>query len=700
MKSAITKSTKNKAFVRTYQTEIIVAVPILMVAFIYAPTLKHDFVNYDDTSYVTENRNVNSGLSLRSIGWAFTSTEESNWHPLTWISHMLDVDLYGLNPGGHHLTNMFLHMLNTLILFALLKSMTGTIWRSAFVAALFAIHPLHVESVAWIAERKDLLCAFFWFLALWSYTYYVKRPSLILYLLVSFFFISGLLSKPMIITFPFLLLLLDYWPLNRYLIADNREPLTNHWKKLIQLLCEKIPFFILSLGSVIVTYMAQHGGGAVDSLESVPLFGRIGNGILSYATYLVKTVWPLNLAFFYPFTLDIALWQVILSGFFLTVITILAIITFRRLPYFVVGWFWYLGTLIPVIGIVKVGMQAMADRYTYVPLIGIFILFVWSITNFTAKYRYRKQILTGSGMILLAALMILTSRQISHWQNSYTLFRHAINTTSKNFVAHSGLARTLKTKGMNDEAIKQYEKALEINPFYTVAHYNFGTLLAGIGRIDEAIEHFSKTLQIDPQYAKAHNNIGTIMMSRGDRANGIEHFKAALKIDPAYKLARLNLGNALSMKEGELIFTKDKLSEARTDSELIYRNEAGDFDKLIEKLEKALASQPNDAALLEQLTIAYIKAKEYEKALPVLEKKSELNPDNAKNYYNLACIHALLNNPKQSLALLKKSIDKGYDNWNLIRNDADLKNIRNTEAYREIIDNLPDKSNKLSLSNN
>jgi len=689
MKAATTKSPKNNSFVRIYQTGSIAIVLILMVAFIYAPSLQHDFVDYDDNTYVTENSTVISGLSLESIHWAFLSTEGSNWHPLTWISHMLDVDLYGLNPGGHHLTNVILHVLNTLILFALLQSMTGTIWRSAFVAAIFAIHPLHVESVAWIAERKDLLCTFFWFLALWSYAYYVRLPSLKLYGMVSAFFILGLLSKPMIVTFPFLLLLLDYWPLNRFSLKDGKDIGEGKNPTSIQIIYEKVPLLILSLGSVVITYVAQHSGGAVDSLESVPLFARIENGILSYALYLVKTVWPVNLAVFYPFPLDIPLWQLMLSSLFLIIITILAIITFKRLPYFVVGWFWYLGTLIPVIGIVKIGMQGMADRYTYVPLVGICIIAAWGMTDLVVKSRYRQQGMIVLGTALMGILIPLASRQVSYWQDSHTLFRHAINVTSENFVAHSGLAYVLKNRGMIEEAITHYERALKINPFYAETHYNFGTLLVSIGRYGEAEKHFFKTLHIDPRHAKAHNNIGSLMMNRGERATGISHFKAALAIDPAYELARLNLDNALSMREGELIMTQDRPASPLAGSGLMWPDETIDYENSIRQLEKAFAAEPDNLSLLEKLTIAYIKTKQYEKALSFLEKKSELEPDNAKNYYNLACIHSLLNHHAPSLAALKKAVEKGYDNWDLILNDTDLANIRDTAEYREIIETAP-----------
>ena len=686
MKSAITKSTKNHSFVRAYQTGMIAMALILMVAFIYVPSLQHDFVDYDDHTYVTENSTVTTGLSFKSIHWAFISTEGSNWHPLTWISHMLDVDLYGLNPGGHHLTNMLLHMLNTLILFALLKRMTGATWRSAFVAAIFAIHPLHVESVAWIAERKDLLCTFFWFLALWSYTHYARRPSLKRYGMVSAFFILGLLSKPMIVTFPFLLLLLDYWPLNRFFLKDGRDIGEGKRPKPIHIIYEKVPLLILSLGSVMVTYMAQHGGGAVDSLESVPLFARIENGILSYSLYLIKTVWPVKLAVFYPFPLDIPLWQLILSGLFLTVVTILAIITFKRLPYFMVGWFWYLGTLVPVIGVVKIGMQGMADRYTYVPLVGICIIAAWGMTDLLVKYRYRQQCVIVLGTALMGILMLLASRQVSYWQDSLTLFRHAINVTSENFVAHSGVAYALKNKGMIEEAITHYERALEINPFYAEAHYNFGTILVTIGRYEEAEKHFLKTLQSDPRHAKAHNNIGSLMMNRGEGTAGISHFKAALAIDPAYELARLNLDNALSMRKGELIMTHDRPASPLSDSGSMHPGTGIDYENSIKELEKAFAAEPDNALLLEELSTAYIKTKQYEKALSVLEKKSELERDNAKNYYNLACIHSLLNHRARSLSALKKAVDKGYDNWDLILNDHDLANIRDTSEYRKIIE--------------
>jgi len=430
----------------------------------------YDFINYDDNRYITENQHVQSGLTLEGVTWAFTTTHAANWHPLTWLSHMLDCQLYGLNPSGHHLTNLVFHIASTLLLFLVLERMTGALWRSAFVAALFALHPLHVESVAWAAERKDVLSTFFWMLTMWTYVHYVERPGFNRYLLVLLSFVLGLLSKPMLVTLPFVLLLVDYWPLGRFqfgrLSGDRRSHTpkssdTGDQKSIVlRLIREKVPFFVLCAISSILTIFAQQKIGALGSLESYTLGSRIANASVSYVRYIEKMVWPRHLAVLYPYQQMLPIWKVLGSGLLLVGVSVLVIRAVRKHPYLGVGWFWYLGTLIPVIGLVQVGKQAMADRYTYVPLIGLFVMIAWGVPDLLAGWRFRKVVLSISTGLLLSLLMIVTNLQVKHWQNDITLFEHTLAATSNNFIIHYNLGVAFDRQGKTQEAIAHFAEAL------------------------------------------------------------------------------------------------------------------------------------------------------------------------------------------------------------------------------------------------
>ena len=412
---------------------------------VYWQVRNYSFVNYDDHMYVTQNHNVQAGLTLESITWSFTTIQASNWHPLTWISHMLDCQLYGMNPGRHHLTNVLLHILNSLLLFLVFMRMTGKLWQSGFVAALFALHPLHVESVAWISERKDVLSTFFWMLSLWGYLRYVERPGACRYLLLFFLFILGLMTKPMLVTLPFVLLLLDYWPLNRFQFGSSGDCNYSIQRPFdFGLVWEKTPLFLLAAVSSVMTYIVQKSGGAVNSLATIPFHDRIANAIVSYVSYIGKMIWPDNLAVFYPYPKSILLWKVAGAGLLLVVVSVVIFRMVRTKPYFAVGWLWYIGTLVPVIGLVQVGSQGMADRYTYVPLIGIFVIIAWGVPDFMPKWRYKKIGFTVTIAAILAIIMITTRLQIRYWSDSLTLFKHAFEvTTVDNCIVHGKLGEAL-----------------------------------------------------------------------------------------------------------------------------------------------------------------------------------------------------------------------------------------------------------------
>ena len=434
-----------------------------------------DFVGFDDDSYIYENQQVQHGLSLDNLIWAFTTVTVSNWHPLTWLSHMLDFQLFGMDSGKHHLGNLFFHIVNTLCLLFVFKKMTGSFWKSAMVAGLFALHPLHVESVAWVSERKDVLSTFFWLLTMWAYLVYVKRPSLPRYVPVVLFFVLGLMAKPMLVTLPFVLLLLDYYPLNRLsfpLLSEKYKV-----KGFATLVLEKLPLIILAVLSSVMTYYAQQKGGAVATLDGIPLSLRIANSLVAYISYIGKMIYPAHLACLYPFSKMLPWWKVAAAGLVLVAITVMTFRSARKRPYMIVGWLWYLGTLVPVIGIVQVGSQSMADRYTYVSLIGIFIMIAWGIPELISGIRLKRTGLPVAAVALLCVLWGLTWHQAGYWRDSQTLFEHALSVTSENDTMHYDLANAYKNQGRLDQAVPHYLQTLRIKPDHEKAHNNLGSAL-------------------------------------------------------------------------------------------------------------------------------------------------------------------------------------------------------------------------------
>src|SRR5208283_2330716 len=480
---------------------LVLGVCIFLAAIIwvvFGQTLRHEFVNYDDDLYVYENPTVTHGLSLEGIEWAFTHSVCANWHPLTMMSHMLDYQLYGLNPGGHHLTNVLLHTATAILLFLVLRRMTGFLWRSAFVAAVFAIHPLRVESVAWVAERKDVLSAFFFMLTLGAYVRYVRRPpSKLRYGVVVLLYALGLLSKNMLVTIPFVLLLLDYWPLNR---LSGFSP-----RVLLRRVAEKIPLFVLAVGSCVATALIPEKVSAEYTLS----FGlRSENAMVSYVTYLWQMIHPAGLACLYPNPTNyLPLWQVAGAVGLLLAISGAAWAFRQTHPCLVVGWLWYLGMLIPVIGMVQISYYAHADRYTYLPQIGLYLLLTWAAAELCAGWRHRRVMLGGCATVILMALIFCARAQTAYWRNSELLWTHTLACTSDNFIAQNNLGNALVQEGAVDEAIAHFQKALQIRPDYAEAHNNLGNALLQRGAVAEAIVHFQKALQIQPDYAKAHNNL-------------------------------------------------------------------------------------------------------------------------------------------------------------------------------------------------
>jgi len=517
---------------------------LLLVGLVYLHTLTNDFVRYDDQGYVTENLQVQHGLTWENVKWAFYTSTAPYWHPLTWLSHMLDCELFGLKAWGHHLTSLLLHVANTFLVFLVLRRMTGAFWRSWFVAGLFGLHPMHVESVAWVAERKDLLSTLFWLLTLWAYERYatsakVQNRKPFYYGLALAFFALGLMSKPMLVTLPCVLLLLDYWPLNRF--GNHRG-----WP----LVMEKLPFFLLAAASSIVTFVVQKTVGAVAMTTGLPIGARLENALVSYAGYLSKLIFPMNLAVIYPlpYPLHWRLGDLISAGLLFLGISIFVIAMRRRHPWLLVGWLWFVGTLVPVIGLVQVGLQAMADRFSYVPSIGLFMLLSWGAWALTKGWRYQAVTLSGAATVTIALCAGLAWRQVGYWKNSGTLFRHAIAVTKNNFIACSNLGNYELDQGHSDEAINLYREAINLMPSYVDAHNNLGLVLESQGHLDQAFGEYQEAVRLDPNFARGHFNLGMILKDKGQLDKAIGQFEEGLKLEPDSTQAHNELGVILGQK--------------------------------------------------------------------------------------------------------------------------------------------------------
>ena len=562
---------------------------IIATAIVYWPALNHQFINYDDPAYVTHNRYVKMGLTYEAIQWAFTTAHMGNWNPLTWLSHMLDYQMYGLNPKGHHLTNLILHILNTLALFALLNRLTGRLWRSALVAAIFALHPLHVESAAWVSERKDVLSTFFFMGTILAYVFYVQKPTPGHYAVVIVLFALGLMAKPMLVTLPCVLLLLDYWPLQRLTLNRWRfsNPSIKGQHHLIprnssnpRPFTEKIPLFVLSAVFCVVTIYAQRAERALISVQDYPVMVRISNALLAYINYLWKTFWPSDLAVIYPLPEHVPIFHSILALLFLMGISLLFFRLSRRGPFLLVGWLWFIGTLVPVIGLIQVGLQAMADRYTYIPSVGVYLLVVWGVAEMTRKWRYRTIFAGLSTFVVLGLLAFATRTQLTFWENSLTLFTHTLRVTNRNYIAHTNLGDALDKYGRYNEAMYHYGEALRIKPNDAFPYYKLATDLEVVGRIEDALRYYRKSLQIDPNNSRVHSNFGVALIRQGNVAEAKRHFAEALRLDPDLGDAHYNLGLALA--------SEGKIEEAiRHYDEALRRNPSDSEIRMT--LEKALA---------------------------------------------------------------------------------------------------------------
>jgi tetratricopeptide (TPR) repeat protein len=535
---------------------------LLVTLAVYLPVRSNGFV-YDDYDYIVNNHMVQNGLTWAGIRWAFTTWHSGNWHPLTWISHMLDCQLFGLNAGPQHVVNVLFHSANTALLFMLLFRLTGYLWPSALVAALFAWHPLHVESVAWLAERKDVLSTFFGLLTLLFYAGYAQkrsrvkgressattvslaldpRPSTLDYSLALLFFALGLMAKPMLVTLPFVILLLDLWPLQRFSVLDFRLPVFR------RLLLEKWPFFLLTTVSCGITFLAQRHGHAMVSFEQIPLNQRLGNASVAYGLYLLKMIWPANLAVLYPLPEEISGLALAASAAVLAGISVAVWLARKCSPGLLIGWLWFLGTLVPVIGLVQVGSQAMADRYTYFPLIGVFIAVVFGIRQLADHLRIPKAISLILVVMVLGACVIITENQLTYWRNTKSLFVHALDTTRNNYIAHLWAGMAFQDEGDSSQALAEYRESARLDPDYLFTHFTLGGLLDKMGRPEEAMVEYRRTLQINPKEPAVHDRLGATLVELGHYDEACGEFRDAAQLDPSSPRPHFYLAKALAMQ--------------------------------------------------------------------------------------------------------------------------------------------------------
>jgi len=637
-------------------TILLIYLTLALATFIaYQQVGRNGFV-WDDYLFITNNPHVKCGITWESVFWSF-STIYDYWHPVTSLSHILDCELFGLNPFYHHLVNLSLHIVNTLLLFWVLKRMTGAIWRSAFVAAVFALHPLHVESVAWVSERKDLLCGLFWMLTIAAYIRYAQRPSIGRYLLVIIAFGLGLMAKPMMVTLPFVLLLLDYWPLRRFHFAwqaasEVSPPLDSTdacYRKstLWRLIFEKTPLFILMVVSAVVTLITTQQSGAVAPLKAVSVDMRIANAIVSYVGYMSKMIYPSRLAALYPYSYDRLLtWQPIVSTIVLAFLTVSIIhLARQQRPYLLVGWLWYLGTLVPVVGLIQAGVQSMADRFTYLPSIGFFIIVAWGMYELLAKKWSLRVGLAISAGIAVVVLLVCTRVQVQYWRDGLTLFGRAFEVTKNNPLMLNNLGVGFAVLGKHNEAIICYSEALRFEPNDPDVHYKLANSLAAQGKFNEAISHYHQALNIKPNYLDAHINFGAVLLKQGEFDEAINHFQQALKLSPNNPGIYHNLGNAYAAKGkfGEAIGYYRQALKIKPDfavslnalARIFATNsntELQDPNQAIELAERAAKlTKYRNATVLDTLAAAYASAEKFSEAVETAEKALRLSESAQKN---------------------------------------------------------------------
>ena len=687
-----------------HQKLIVAAVLVVVTFWVYSPVRHHEFLHFDDYSYVAGNTRIQQGLTWENVKWSMTAFEQALWKPLTLLSHMLDCQLFGLNPAGHLLMNLLIHGVSLTVLFVVLCQMTGAIWPSALVAALLALHPLNVESVAWVAERKNVLSTLFWVLTLWAYMGYTRRPNWKRYLGVMGVLVLGLMSKPMLVTLPCTLLLLDYWPLRR--LGENWQELR---ERLPGLLLEKLPFFVpVALVSMLTLYGAETTHG-LPGLAELSWGDRMGNALLGYGLYLKKMVWPVDLAAIYPhpsFSGSLSVGSVVFAT--LGLVSISLGVWWRRWSsrYLVVGWLWYLGTLIPVSGLLQSGYVAMADRYAYVPLIGVFVMLAWGVAELAQKNRQlRKTWLLGAGVGMLIVLATLTRTQLRHWENTTTLFEHALDVTSNNFIVHNGLGMELRDQGEYEKALEHFQEAVRIHPNYADGHNHLGVALMQKGQLDQALEHFAKVLRTTDRSHRAYNNIGMVFAEKGNLDEAIEYFQKALKINLENYQAHHNLGSVLvrlgrfeeaveHFKEA-LKIDPDSYEDHHNLGVALVRQER--FEEAIEHFQKTLAIDPTYSEADHNWGQALVGQGRFEEAVERFKEALKVTPDHSSTHYDLGVALVRLGRFEEALEQFREAvrIDPRYSeahyNWGvvLVGQGRDEEAI---EHFKEVVRIDPDYS--------
>jgi len=564
---------------------------------IYFQVFHFEFTGYDDPEFLLNNPHIRQGLTPASAAWAFTTGYAANWFPLTWLSYLLGIDLYGLAPGWHHLTNVLLHALNSVLLFALLRRMTGARGPSAFVALLFAVHPLHVEAVAWVSERREVLSGLFWLLSIWAWLRYVERPRAAAYLLVVAAFAGGLMSKPMIVTLPFVLLLLDYWPLGRW----NTIPLR-------RLILEKLPLVALSAAGSLITLLVQQGAGATSSLAELPFRFRLENALVSYVAYVWQFFWPARLAVLYPYASNLAAWQVAGAAAVLAALTALAVAVRRRRPYLFVGWFWFAGILVPVIGLVQVGVQSRADRYMYIPMIGLSMAVVWGLAEIASRRAALRSITVALGATACCAYGVVAWSTAAYWRNTVDLFRHAVEVTTDNWAALGTLSETLLTANRAGEAMPYIAETLRLRPNLAEAHVNYGAALSAQGNFDAAAAEYRRALALDPGSPDAQEGLGAVLTQKGQFTEAFANLDAAEKSRPGDADIHYNLGRLYGL--------------------------SGRPDLAVAEFLETVELQPENAAAHFNLGTAYAAQDRYAEACDQFREAVRLKPDYVAAHFN------------------------------------------------------------------
>lgn len=716
---------------------LICALITVAIGMVYWQVGSHEFINFDDHLYISDNPMVKAGISWEGIKWAFSFTGRAYWHPATWMSHMLDCELFGTDPGMHHLMNVALHMMNSLLLYAVLRFMTGSFGSSAFVSLLFALNPVNVDSVAWLAERKNLLSATFSFLTILSYIKYARRPGPARYVLTLFAYLAGILAKPpTLVALPFVLLLLDYWPLRRIRFdfawreSFGKLKAKEYQTLIIRLVLEKIPLLVMSIAIIIISLKSSSSNVDVITPDMVGYALRVENALVTYVLYIGKLFWPANLTIYYPYPASLPLANVVLSGVLLLSVTAISVIFIRRYPYLFTGWFWYLGTLVPVSGLVQVGLwPAMAERWVYVPSIGMFIVASWLIPELASGLKHQKALLYGMACPVLILCAILSWKQAAYWKDDLTLFSHAVQVNDRNSVAYSCLGDYYTNKGELGKAIENYHSAMAINPGDPTSNYNLGIVLIQAGRFDEAVGHllraarkfsrdeqlylglgialahqremgqarvnFQKALEINPLNADTHFQLATILARSGMAREAGHHFQEAARLDPRYysraeENTRVQGQKDLGAPDAVAVLEK-RIAEDPQDPMLRWRLgrvylERHKPDEAISQLKRALTISPRLAPALHDMAVAYSLKGEYGPALSHLKELVSIQPDNPDHAYNIACVYAKQGNETESVLWLKNAVRKGFRNWDLMRSDPDLDTIRNTEGYQQIMD--------------